>query len=40
MVRGDLKVRIPRQHGKDITVGLQQEILRQGAISKEDWEKA
>jgi len=40
MHRGDLKVHIPRQHGRDITVGLQQEILKQGAISKEEWEKA
>jgi predicted RNA binding protein YcfA (HicA-like mRNA interferase family) len=40
MQRGKLKIHVPNDHGRDITVGLQLEILRQGEISKEEWENA
>jgi predicted RNA binding protein YcfA (HicA-like mRNA interferase family) len=35
-----LKLRIPNPHGDDIHIGLLKEILRQGNISWQDWEKA
>ena len=40
MKRDSLKVRIPNPHGKDISVALQREILRQAEISESAWESA
>jgi hypothetical protein len=40
MQRGQLKVRIPGEHGADVSIGLQREILRQAGITAEEWEKA
>lgn len=40
MVRGDVTVRIPNPHGRDIGVGLLARILRQAGISREEWEQA
>jgi hypothetical protein len=40
MSRGTLKVHIPGEHGRDIGVWLQQRIIRQAGISREDWENA
>jgi len=39
MKRGRLKLRIPNPHGKDISVPLLREILRQAGISEDEWEK-
>ena len=38
MIKGELKVRIPNPHGKDISVSLVNEILKQAGISKKDWD--
>lgn len=38
MLRGCLKVRIPSNHGSDVSVGLINEILRQAGISKSEWD--
>lgn len=38
MVKGELKVRIPNPHGKDISVDLVSEILNQAGISNEEWD--
>ena len=38
MVRGNLKVRIPSDHGSDISVGLINEIIIQSGIKKNDWD--
>ena len=40
MVKGSLKVRIPSNHGNDISVDLINEILRQAGINKKIWDKA
>jgi predicted RNA binding protein YcfA (HicA-like mRNA interferase family) len=41
MVKDRHKIRIPNPHGgKDISVGLLKEILRQANISESDWENA
>ena len=40
MERGEQTLTIPGEHRRDISVPLLIEILRQAAISKEDWEKA
>ena len=40
MKRGSLKVGIPGPHGRDISVALQREILRQAGISEPAWESA
>ena len=40
MQKGSLKVHIPGEHRGDISVALQREILRQAAISVEEWENA
>ena len=37
MAKGELKVRIPNPHGKDISGYLVSEILRQANISEEEW---
>ena len=39
MVKGEIKLMIPNPHGEDISVDLLIRILRQGGVSKEDWEK-
>lgn len=38
MERGNLRVRIPNSHQKDIGVGLLARILRQAGISRTEWE--
>ena len=41
MAKGRQKIRIPNPHGdKEIDVSLLKEILRQAAITDEDWERA
>jgi len=41
MVKGKKKIRIPNPHGSgDIDISLVKEILRQAAISNEEWDKA
>ncbi len=40
MVKGELKVRIPNPHGKDISKHLISEILRQANIPEEEWNAA
>ena len=37
MVRGDNFVRIPNVHRREIGANLVAEILREGAISREEW---
>ena len=39
MVKGDLRLRIPNPHKKDIGRDLLKLILKQAEISKETWEK-
>lgn len=39
MINGRQKIRIPNPHMSDISVSLVKEILRQAAISSEDWDK-
>ena len=39
MVKGDLRIRIPNPHQKDIGKNMLKLILREAAISKETWEK-
>jgi predicted RNA binding protein YcfA (HicA-like mRNA interferase family) len=39
MVKGDLRIRIPNPHKKDIGKNLLKQILKQAEISKENWEK-
>ena len=39
MIKGDLKVRIPNLHRRDISKHLITEILRQAGISTEKWDK-
>jgi len=38
MVRGDVTVRVPNPHRGDIGVELLGRILRQAAVSREEWE--
>ena len=40
MEHDDDTLTIPNEHGRDISVALQREILRQAGISKEEWENA
>ncbi len=37
MVRGNLKLRVPNPHRGDISKYLLAEILRQGNISRDEW---
>ncbi len=37
MIRGTFKLRIPNPHKGEISKGLLAEILRQGGISRDDW---
>ena len=39
MVKGDLRIRIPNPHKKDIGKNLLKLILKEAKISKETWEK-
>jgi predicted RNA binding protein YcfA (HicA-like mRNA interferase family) len=38
MIKDNLRLTIPNPHQKDISVSLLSKILRQGKISREDWE--
>lgn len=40
MIKGELKVRIPNPHHKDISKYLVFEILRQADISPDEWDAA
>jgi len=41
MIKGKKKIRIPNPHGSgDVDISLIKEILRQAAISNEEWDKA
>ncbi len=40
MAKGELKVHIPNNHGKDISIGLIYRILRQVKIDKKEWDNA
>ena len=41
MIKGELKIRVPNPHKSgDISDSLVYEILRQGGISRDDWDKA
>ena len=37
MVKGELKVRIPNPHGRDIGRALLSELLREAGISRGEW---
>jgi len=39
MVKGDLRIRIPNPHKKDISRNLLKLILKEAEISKETWER-
>jgi predicted RNA binding protein YcfA (HicA-like mRNA interferase family) len=39
MVKGDLRIRIPNPHKKDIGKNLLKMILKEAKISKDTWEK-
>ena len=39
MVKGNLRIRIPNPHKKDIGKNLLKLILKEAKISKETWEK-
>jgi predicted RNA binding protein YcfA (HicA-like mRNA interferase family) len=39
MVKGELRIRIPNPHKKDIGINLLRLILKEAEISKETWEK-
>jgi len=39
MVKGDLRIRIPNPHKKNIGKNLLKLILKEAEISKETWEK-
>jgi predicted RNA binding protein YcfA (HicA-like mRNA interferase family) len=39
MVRGDIKLAIPGPHRGDISSSLLARILRQGGVSREEWEQ-
>lgn len=40
MKRDELKVRVPNEHGADISVPLLKEILRQACVSEAEWDEA
>lgn len=40
MRRGSLKLRIPNVHQGDISADLLKDILKQAAVSVEDWNRA
>jgi len=39
MLKGDITIRVPNPHQADIGKELLARILRQGGISKDEWEK-
>ena len=39
MVRGSLKLHIPRDHSRDIGAPLLSEILRQAGIRRDEWNR-
>ncbi len=39
MVKGDLRVRIPNPHNKDIAKRLLMQIMREAGIAKEEWDE-
>ncbi len=39
MVRGTLRLTIPNPHGEDIGASLLTRLLREGGISREEWER-
>ena len=39
MLKDSLRLRIPNPHGSDISADLLAEILRQGGIDRDTWEK-
>ncbi|MDY0038746.1 MAG: hypothetical protein RBS57_00425 [Desulforhabdus sp.] len=39
VVKGEISIRIPNPHQRDIGKELQARILSQAGISREDWEK-
>lgn len=38
MVKGELKLRLPNPHQKDISTPLVKEILKQAGLSFKDWD--
>ena len=40
MLRGTQRLRIPNPHQGDISANLLAEILRQGDITREEWERS
>jgi predicted RNA binding protein YcfA (HicA-like mRNA interferase family) len=40
MVRGTLRLTIPNMHGVDIGSALLMRILKQAAVTREEWERA
>lgn len=40
MVKGELRVKVPNAHGKDIDINLLSDILKQAHISRDDWARA
>lgn len=40
MKKGSLKVHIPGEHRRDISVALQREIIHQAGVGVKDWERA
>ncbi len=40
MVRGDIVLTIPNPHHDEIGVGLLAVVLRQGGVSRREWESA
>lgn len=40
MVKGELKVRIPNPHSKDISRHLVSEILKQAGVTDKAWDEA
>ncbi|MEZ4520349.1 MAG: type II toxin-antitoxin system HicA family toxin [Thermomicrobiales bacterium] len=39
MERGDLRLRIPNEHNKDIGPALLNQLLHQAGISRDEWEQ-
>lgn len=38
LVRGTLRLRVPNPHAEDISVDLLARILREGGLSREEWD--
>ncbi|MFN0145970.1 MAG: type II toxin-antitoxin system HicA family toxin [Dehalococcoidia bacterium] len=39
MRRGDLVLRVPNEHGRDISTGLLARILREAGMGRDEWER-